>query len=633
MVKKNILTQSKKKKARELAQAGQFAEAGELYQQVCASDPVDGEAMFMLGVILGKLDKVDESITCLRTAATLRPEHALTHFNLGIALRGKGLLEEAVRAFRQVLRLEPLRAEVYDMLGATLSSISNDRIDEVVSLYRERQKMIPRDALANAGLGSMLHIRGDLEEAIEYYRTALQLNPAFTSVYGGLAGALGEQGKLEESKEAYQLVLKHNPQDLKTRSNYLLNLHYFPGMTQESMFAEHKKWDQIHGRDLNNLPAYSNSRDANRKLRVGYVSSDFRAHSVAFFLEPILANHDKNAFEIICYSGVVRPDATTQRMRGLADKWRDIGELGDMGSASIIRADQVDILVDLAGHAGDGGLKIFTHKPAPVQLSYLGFPDTTGIAAMDYRLTDALADPEGQDIFYTEKLVRLPGGFLCYRPLPDSPPVAPLPALENGYITFGSFNNLSKINPDVVGLWVELLQTVPNARLFIKSPALTDLATRDHYYALFEAQGATRDRVELIGRTATQAEHLALYKRLDIALDTFPYNGTTTTCEALWMGVPVVTLAGKAHAGRVGVSLLSNVGLAELVGETPEQYLAIAANLAGDLQRLAALRSGLRERLANSPLCDEKSFTAKVEAAYREMWRAWAELGHEKSVS
>jgi protein O-GlcNAc transferase len=623
VAKKNILTQSKKKKASELAQEGRLVEASEVYQQICASDQVDGEAWFMLGVILAKLDKVDESITCLQTAANLRPEHALTQFNLGVALRGKGRLEEAARAFRQVLRLEPLRIQVYEMLGATLSSISNDRIDEVVSLYRERQKMIPRDAVANAGLGSMLHIRGDLEEAIGYYRMALQLNPAFTSVYGGLAGALSEQGKFEEASEAYQLVLKHNPHELKTHTNYLLTLHYLPGMTQESIFAEHKKWDQLHGQALANLPAHLNSRDANRKLRIGYVSSDFRAHSVAFFLEPILASHDKNAFEIICYSGVIRPDATTQRLRELADKWRDIGDLGDIESANIIRADQVDILVDLAGHAGDGGLKIFTHKPAPVQLSYLGYPDTTGIAAMDFRLTDALADPQGQDVFYTEKLVRLPGGFLCYRPLADSPPVALLPALENGYVTFVSFNNLSKINLEVVALWAGLLQTVPNARLFIKSPAFTDLATRDRYYALFEAQGATRDRVELIGRTATQAEHLALYSRLDIALDTFPYNGTTTTCEAMWMGVPVVTLAGKAHAGRVGLSLLTQVGLTEWIAETPQQYLSIAAEMAKDVTSLAALRAGLRERMAGSSLCDEQSFTRKLEEAYRQMWRTW----------
>ena len=398
---------------------------------------------------------------------------------------------------------------------------------------------------------------------------------------------------------------------------------YLPEQNPDEILAEHRRWAQVHANVPGGVPRYANSRDPARRLRVGYVSADFRSHAVGFFFEPLLANHDRNVVEAVCYSGVARPDATTERLRSMASQWRDIGGLSTEQVASMIRADGIDILVDLAGHTSGTRLKVFAHKPAPVQVTYLGYPTTTGLPVMDYRFTDELADPEGEDVYYTEKLLRLPGAFLCYRPLDNCPPVSPLPAMEKGYVTFGSFNNLSKISPSVISLWVKLLQEVPGSRLFVKNPSLTDTATRERYYGLLEKQGATRDRVELQGRTATQAEHLALYSRLDIALDTFPYNGTTTTCEAIWMGVPVITLAGQRHAGRVGVSILSNAGFGEWIARTPEQYITLAAGLAADVKKLAALRANLRQRMSDSPLCDGQVFARKVETAYREIWRAW----------
>lgn len=621
MSKKNILTQSKKKKALELAQAGRFIEAKEILARLCQIDQMDAENWFMLGVVNGKLENAPESVTSFQQAVALRPSHGLAHYNLGIALQGIGRQAEAVDALRAAVQHAPQQMQIYGRLGHLLITLG--RLEEALDCYRALQKLSPNEPGVHGNMGAILFSAGHLEEAVAEYRLELRLFPEVASVYDNLAGALSSQGKFTESIAASRQAIGLDPVAAQAHSNLLLTLHYLPGQNQNELFAEHQNWAKIHARPFATLQPHTNNCELQRPLRVGYMSSDFRAHSVSFFFEPLLANHESAVVETVCYSGVPFPDATTQRLKGLVGKWRDTGGLQEDQIERMVRADEIDILVDLAGHTAGNFLTVFSRKPAPVQVTYLGYPDTTGLPVMDYRLTDALADPEGLDVFYTEKLVRLPGGFLCYRPLADSPPVAPLPALENGYVTFGSFNNLAKINPEVIALWAELLQAVPNARLFIKNPSLTDEATREIYYGLFEEHGATRDRVELRGRTATQAEHLGLYQRLDIALDTFPYNGTTTTCEALWMGVPVITLVGKTHAGRVGLSLLANLGRKEWCAESREQYLSHAADLASDLQGLAALRAGLRENMASSPLCDGKNLARNVEMSYQDMWHTW----------
>ena len=562
-----------------------------------------------------------ESIECFRKAIALQPGHALAYYNLGMALRGLGKAEEAINAFREVTRLAPNRPEPYVNLGNVLMDLG--RLEEAAPCFRTLLKLTPRDAEALARLGRIVHVQGHLEEAVSYYRQALQIEPKYASVYDNLAAALCNQGKFVEALVNHRKSLEIAPDDELAHSNFLMTQLYLPEQNPDEIFAEHRRWAQIHANAPASATPYANAKDPERRLRIGYVSPDFRAHSVAFFLEPLLTNHDRNMIETVCYSGVSRPDATTERLRSMAGQWRDIRGLGDEQVAQTIRADVVDILIDLAGHTNGTRLKVFARKPAPIQVAYLGYPNTTGLSVMDYRLTDKLADMEGEDAYYTEKLLRLPGCFLCYQASADCPPVSPLPAQAQGYVTFGSFNNLSKINSNVIDLWVKLLQAIPQARLFIKSPSLTDTATRERYYGLFEERGLARERVELQGRTITRADHLALYSRLDIALDTFPYNGTTTTCEAMWMGVPVITLAAKRHAGRVGVSILSNAGFGEWIAQTPDQYIALAAGLAGDVRKLAALRAGLRQRLSDSPLCDGQAFARKVEAAYREIWRAW----------
>lgn len=621
MAKDNVLTRAKKKQVLMLLSANRLEEACALCAQICKVDARDADAWLLFGAVQGLLGRYAEAADCSRRVIEIQPENSQAHYNLATALKDLGRMDEAANAYRAALQYRPDNAEAWDGLGFAYMSLG--LLEQAARAYRELLRHRQEDAKACANLGSCLQALGCLEEAINAYQKALKYDPANPGIFDKLSCALSEQGKQVEAILHHRKALAIAPNDSIAHSNLLLTLHYLPGLTPDEIFAEHRRWGQRQNIVPGGVARHANTRDPERRLRVGYVSSDFRAHSVAFFLEPLLVNHNRTVVETVCYSGVVNPDATTERLRESADRWREIGRLNDEQVADMIRSDGIDILVDLAGHTGGNRLRAFTRKPAPIQVTYLGYPDTSGLDVMDYRLSDALADPEGVDKYYTEKLARLPNCFLCYQPLVDSPAVSPLPALERGFVTFGSFNNLAKINPDVIDLWTGLLQEVPGARFFIKNPSLTDMATRERIYGLFEQRGVGRDRVELQGRTATQAEHLALYSRVDVGLDTFPYNGTTTTCEALWMGVPVVTLVGCTHAGRVGHSLLAAAGLREFVGHDAVDYVARAAALAGDIFSLSALRAGLRDRVRASSLCDAAAFARNFETALHEMWRRW----------
>jgi predicted O-linked N-acetylglucosamine transferase (SPINDLY family) len=351
------------------------------------------------------------------------------------------------------------------------------------------------------------------------------------------------------------------------------------------------------------------------------VSSHFCEHAVNFFVEPILASHDHDAFEVYCYSGRQRQDETTRRLQGYADQWREIAAMSDEQAAALVRRDRIDILVDLAGHIAGHRLLVFARKPAPIQVTYIGYQNTTGMAGMDYRLTDEWADPPGTtDGFYTEELVRLPRSFFCYRPSDDAPPVGPLPAAVNGFVTFGSFNNFGKVTADVLAAWAKLLLSVDRSRLVILAAAVPSLG--EYLTRTFQSHGVGAERFTLADRRPRD-EYLKLVSQVDIALDPFPMNGHTTTCDALWQGVPVVTLAGRTYAQRFGSSAHVNLSVQELIAQSPQQYVEVAARLAGDVERLTELRGTLRQRMAASPLLDFAGFTRNLEAAYRRMWTDW----------
>ena len=467
-----------------------------------------------------------------------------------------------------------------------------------------------------------MFLTGHLGEAITACEAAVRLKPGYADAHSNLGIALANQGRLADATAAFQRALTLDPEQGESFFNLLYLGNYDPDMSPAALAELHRAF----GRRRESVAPlrHDNDRDPGRKLRVGYVSPDFRQHSVAYFAEPLLAAHDPAAVEVTCYAAVKKRDEVTERLQSRAGAWRNILGMTDAAAADCIRADRIDILIDLAGNTAGNRLGIFARKPAPVQATYIGYPNTTGLTRVDYRLTDAQADPPAEDDgLYTEQLYRLPRCFLAYRPPPEAPPVAARPSLTAGRVTFGSFNALTKINARTVATWAAILHALPNARLILKNASLVDPATQARYRELFASHGIAAARVELVAYVPDKRGHLGLYHRIDIALDTFPYNGTTTTCEALWMGVPVVTWRGDRHAGRVGASLLAAVGLDELVAPSVEGYVALAQELAGQPERLAAMSGALRGRLAASPLLDAAGLARAVEAAYREMWRRW----------
>jgi predicted O-linked N-acetylglucosamine transferase (SPINDLY family) len=373
---------------------------------------------------------------------------------------------------------------------------------------------------------------------------------------------------------------------------------------------------------------HTNDCSPDRRLRIGYVSPDFRSHPVGTFLLPLLESHDHQGFEIFCYSSVRVPDAITARCRAQADVWRDALGMSDEQLAGAIRDDRIDVLVDLTMHMADNRLLVFARKPAPVQVTYLAYCGTTGLAAMDYRLTDPYLDPPGRDEpFYCERSVRLPETYWCYRPVIETSPAETLPASGTGQIVFGSLNNFCKVSDASLAAWSRLLQAVPGSRLLLHAHAGSH---RQRVCTLLAGQGVAAERLELIDFLPA-GDYFDVYRRIDVALDPFPYGGGTTTCDALWMGVPVVSLAGATAVGRGGLSILSNVGLPDLVARDPGEYVEIAARLAGDLPRLRELRAALRDRMRKSPLMDAPRFARNVEAAYRRMWKEWCAAEGQRS--
>ncbi len=499
------------------------------------------------------------------------------------------------------------------------------RFREAIPVFREVLEREPGSWDSHVLLSDMLWRMGKSAQAIEHCHRAIGLAPDKAAPYQSLATALMQQGRQAEAEAAFEAALTRNPGSAKAHSDLLFSLNYRSDIDARRLFAAHRAWDARHGRPLAPSTArYDNDKDPKRRLRVGYVSRDFRTHPVSSFFMPLLRAHDRKAVEALCYADNAQQDAVTRELEALADHWRPIAGQSDEEVAGLVRSDGVDILVDLAGHTGDNRLRLFARRPAPIQVTWLGYPTSTGLSAIDYRLSDAVVDPEDDSaIPSSEAVVRLPAGFHCYQPPADAPDVGPLPAEATGCITFGSFNHLPKLSDPAIALWARLLGEIPDARLLLKNRCFADAGTRERFAGKFAAAGIDDGRVALETWIGSHRDHLALYNRVDLGLDSFPYNGTTTTCEALWMGVPVVTLRGDRHAGRVGASLLTRVGLEDLIARDEADYIAKALALARDPDRLAALRAGLRARMSDSPLCNEAGFARAAEQAYRCMWRRW----------
>jgi protein O-GlcNAc transferase len=603
----------------ELAAQDRFTEAITAYHQALKFKPDYPEAYLNLGDALKNLGQFDEAIAAYRRAVEFRPGCLDAHVNLAGALKNGGQLGEAAAAFRRAIELKPDHWEVWNNLGVTLAAQS--QWDEAIAAYRRALQLQPDFPEALNNLGNALKDCGQLDEAIAEYRRALQIKPDFPDALASLGNALKDQGELDEAAASFRRALQRQPASARWHSALIHTLHFNPAHDAASISAEHQRWDEQFGDPAQqSFVLHANDRSPGRRLRVGYVSPDFRDHPVGRYITPLFEHHDREEFEILCYSGALRPDWMTERLRALAGEWRNTAGVSDARLTDMIREDCVDILVDLTMHTAGNRLPVFARRPAPVQVTWLAYPGSPGLRGIGYRLTDAHMDPPGEGApWSTEEPVRLPDCWCCYQPAGDSPEINALPASSSGRVTFGSLNNFAKVNERVMALWTRILQAVKESRLLMLCP---EGRARERVRTFFGARGLKADRLELTG-FLSRSDYLNLYQRIDLALDPFPCNGMTTTCDALWMGTPALTLPGAMPVSRAGLSLLSSVGLTEFVASSEEDYLRMAVAHSSDLPRLAKLRAALRPRMLASPLMDAPRFARNVEAAYRSIWQAW----------
>ncbi|OGI39689.1 MAG: hypothetical protein A2140_03810 [Candidatus Muproteobacteria bacterium RBG_16_62_13] len=670
------------KQAAETAlRAGHLPEAAALYESLCARNPKDADAWATLGDLRAALGQFDQSAKDLQRAVALRPQEAGwwgnlgasqldlgkpdeairsfheslrlnanqpgVHYNLGAALARLGRLDDAVRAYqaainlnpgfaeawlnlgslhsrrreyhdamqaaREALRLRPGYPEAHNNLGQALAAL--DRHEEAIVSYREALKFNPDYPEAHGNLAASLTTTGLISEAAAHAREALRRSPHFGEAANNLGNALIRLGEISAAIQVLSDVQADSPAYASARDNLLLALNYDPARTPENIADAHREW----GRQFP-VPTSPTPRPRQERLRIGYLSPDFSLHSVAFFIEPVLRHHNREQFEITAYADVSRADAVTQRLRGHVEHWCEVHTLNDPALCRRIRDDGIDILVDLAGHLRHNRLRVFAERAAPIQATYLGYPNTTGLEAMDFCITDDILDPPGSEVLYTEKLLRLPTGFACYQPPDGAPPVAPPPAIANGYITFGSFHTLAKINAAVVERWSSLLQRLPDARLRLQTFGLSDPSVREKIHNAFAAHGIATGRIDMHPESSL-LDYLRAHGQVDIGLDTLPWSGHTTTCHALWMGVPTITLAGNRHAGRLGASALKASALPEFVALNQTDWQERILLLAKDTARLKSLRLGLRHQMLASTLCDGAGFVTALESAYRSLVR------------
>jgi predicted O-linked N-acetylglucosamine transferase (SPINDLY family) len=606
-----------------------------LYGEILKADPQHAQAWHWLGVVSGQVGRHETAVEYIGRALRLLPDLAEAHSNLAYFLWHQGKLQEAEACCRRALQLKPGYVEALDNLGSVLRDQGN--LVQAESCYREALRLKPSSAKAHNNLGVVLEELGHLAQAEACFQEALRFNPSYAQAHINLGNIFFGQGRLDKALACLEQAGQIKPNDPLIASQRLGLLHYLPDYDAGDLFEEHRHWQQQSARKAEALfaehlrwaarfgtpPACSlpaRDRDPRRRLRLGYVSPDFRNHVLGYYSEGVIGAHDRRQFEVFCYAQVSPPDQRTERIKELADHWRSLLGLSDAQAAELILQDKIDVLIDLAGHTAGNRLGVFARKPAPVQVTHYGYSDTTGLAVMDYRLTDACCDPPGQtERFHTERLIRLPHVQWCYVP-PSTPEVGPLPARTAGHITFGSFNNLCKVTEPMIGCWAKVLKNVPGSRFHLLTGA--GAAGDDRVRRLFQARGISHDWLTLINKRPREA-YFHFYHQVDLCLDTYPYNGCNTTADALWMGVPCITLAGANWVSRQGAAVLLQAGLDELVTSTPAAYIAAATALANDLPRLHAFRTHLRERLKLSPLMDVPAFTRDLESAYRQMWEAF----------
>lgn len=570
----------------QLLSAGRLADAQKLLQEVLSREPEHLDALQWLGITYQLGNDQRRALEQFDRAIAIQPSAETLHYN-----RGNSLLH--VRRF-----------------------------DESADAYRAALRCNPKFFEAQQNLASALMLAGRTAAAAKAFAAAIDLSPQSAEAHNNFGVTLKDLGRLDEAIASFRRAIELKPEYLDAHSNLLYALHFHPACDAATILAEHRAWaGKFADPFAREAKPFDHDRSPDRRLRIGYVSPDLREHPVGRSVLPILLNRDRDHFDVICYSDGTTADNVTQRLRAAATKWEQINRLSDAALAELVRHDQIDILVDLTLHMNRNRLLAFARRPAPVQATFLAYPATSGVSQIDYRVTDNYLDPRGDtEQFNAEQLVRLQHSFWCYAADGDEPEVNELPALSRGFVTFGSLNNPAKINATVVELWARIVMQTESSRLLLFVNDREPI--NEHALNQFAAHGVDRERISFVTKLP-RLEYLRRHQEIDIALDPFPYNGHMTSCDALYMGVPVVSLRGATSVARGGVSLLTNLQLTELLADSPEQYVHIATMLANDLPHLSNLRRTLRPRMRQSPLMDGIAFAGDLDRLYRDMWRRW----------
>lgn len=588
-------------------------------QRALALDANHIDAHWNLGLVLIDAGELDQGLALLSRAVMLRPASAPFRLTLANVLLAAERFDEAVRHFREALLLEPENVELVYRVLATLTHA--ERLDEAEQLARGLVQEQPMSAERHIALGRVLAKGRRFSEAVAAFRQVLALEPRNVAVTTPLVEALAALGRVDETIAELERALAIDPSRAAEHSSLVFQTAFSERYDSAALLAAAMRWSDVHAAPLAaKRRPHRHDRDPGRRLRVGYVSPDFRKHVQRLYTIPLLSHHDRAGYEIVCYASVKSPDVHTERMQSLSDEWHDVAQLADAELAQKIRDDGIDVLVDLTMHMTRNRLRVFAEKPAPVQIAWLAYPGTTGVDGIDYRLTDPFLDPAGAPLPYSEKSLWLPHSFWCYGPEGDDIAVGALPCERTGYVAFGCLNNFMKVNRTTLELWARVLRGVANSKLLLLAPA----DARETVLNVLREHGVSSERVEFVDQQPRE-RYLETYQRIDIALDTLPYQGHTTSLDAYWMGVPVVSLIGKTIVGRAGLSLASNIDLGDWVAHTADDFVRIASHFAANPAQLAALRAELRPRLQRSPLMDAARFTRDLEAAYRTAWRAFCD--------
>ncbi|MFM2094864.1 MAG: hypothetical protein RIS70_1988 [Planctomycetota bacterium] len=569
-----------------------------------------------LGAVLLNLQRHREALASLEQAKQLGPVQFETLFNMAEVCRRLGMFARAEELLLEALRLRPDSPEALNELG--MLKYTQQKLDDAATCFERILTQHPQHTDALNNLGIITQCRGRVREAMALYDRAIAARPDFAEAYNQKAMAYRDLAQVPEALACYQKALELKPEFHLARNAYVYLLNYDPSVSKQTLFEEHARWATLCGQ-VTPLPAPTPNLDPDRPLRIGYVSPDFRSHAVARYIEPVLELHDRARFQITCYAEVAREDAVTQRLRGLPVAWRSTCGIADSEVAATIRADQIDLLIDLAGHTANNRLRVFAYRPAPVQISYLGYPSTTGLPAIDYYLTDPLLTPIEEQHYFVEELIPLKR-VCCFKPPNSAPPVAGLPAERSGHLTFGSLHRPEKLSRATLDLWAEVLRATPNSRLIVFWANMPE-HVRERLTRELVSRGIDADRLEIRNQCGPDG-HLPVYHEIDIGLDVIPWNGATTTLEALWMGVVVLGLSGDRALSRGTESILRHLGLPELVAPSQESYVRLASTIAADWPRLAQLRQSMRNRM-QSTWADATGFIENLEAIYRGLWQRY----------